>query len=181
MTQHLVLTKKLIDTTPLPVSGRTVLQDAKVPGLLVRITPAGSRTFQIYRWHQGKPVRVTVGKYPDMTIEQARKSAQQTLAQFSKGVNPNTEKRVTKAKAITLREVFAEFQTTRTLKPLTIKDMHQSLNQVFADWLDKPVASITRDMVTKKHREFGEQSLARANLGSLLAGVVEFRPCRLQG
>jgi integrase len=165
MTDSLTLTKKIIDTTPLPTEGRTVLHDAKVPGLVVRITPAGTKSFLVYRWHNGKPLRVTLGKYPAMTIEQARKAAQQTLAQLSTGTNPNKEKRTAKAKAVTVGEVFAEFKNTRTLKPLTIKDMTQSLNQVFGDWLDKPMTSITREMVTRKHREFGEQSQARANLG----------------
>ena len=165
MTDSIILTKKIIDSTPLPTKGRTVLHDAKVPGLVVRVTPAGSKSFLIYRWHDGKPLRVTLGKYPAMTIEQARRAAQQTLAQLSTGTNPNKEKRVAKAKAVTVSEVFAEFQNTRALKPLTVKDMTQSMNQVFADWLDKPIASITRDMVTKRHRDFGEQSQARANLG----------------
>ena len=163
MAESVVLTKKIIDSTPLPLSGRTVLYDAKVPGLVVRITPAGSRSFLIYRWLAGKPLRVTLGKYPAMTIEQARRAAQQSLAKLSLGVNPNQEKKATKIKGITLQQVFDEYKETRTLKALTMKDMERAMNEIFKDWQHKPISSLTRDAVVQLHRSAGQTSKARTN------------------
>ena len=37
------------------------------------------------------------------------------------------------------------------------------MKQVFTDWFNKPLLDITKDMVAKRHREFGERSKARAN------------------
>lgn len=161
------LTKKTIDDFPAPESGRSFIADSKVPGLLVQITPAGTKSFQIYRKANGKPVRVTLGRYPDMTIEQARKAGMEALSKMAGGTNPNEEKRRARLEAKTLAEVFADYQESRKdLKPTTAKDMARAIREMFPDWQDKPLSRITPAMVERRHADFGEQrSEARANLG----------------
>ncbi|MBY0280814.1 MAG: Arm DNA-binding domain-containing protein [Alphaproteobacteria bacterium] len=67
-------TKAILDTLPLPRQGqRTVYHDKKTNGLQIRVTSAGVKTFCLYRRiKNGSPERVTLGRYPDMSIEQAR-------------------------------------------------------------------------------------------------------------
>jgi integrase len=82
------------------------------------------------------------------------------------GGNPNSEKKVEKAKGVTLAEAVAAYQTTRTLKPTTIRDMNVALRHIAEDWMNRPLAKITPAMIEKRHREFAEsRSPARANLG----------------
>jgi len=160
------LTKKAIDDFPAPESGRSFLADTKVPGLLVQITPNGTRSFQVYRKVSGKPIRVTLGRYPDMTIEQARKAAMEALSKLAGGTNPNEEKQRIKLASKSVREALAEYQEARKdLKPRTRSDMASAFKEVFPDWLDKPLSKITPSMVEKRHREHGQtRSEARANL-----------------
>lgn len=159
-------TKKEIEALPLPTPGqRATYHDTKTPGLQIRVTSAGVKSFAVVRKLAGKPVRVTLGRYPDMTIEQARKLAKKAVSDLAEGTNPNDGKREERARAITLQEVFDAYLTRRkTLKPGTVADMRRCMKESFSDWLRKPITAITPEMVIKRHEQRGEQSEARANL-----------------
>lgn len=158
-------TKKRIDSLPTPVKGKRVqYHDDKTSGLILRITDTGNKSFQVYKKINGKPIRVTLGKYPSMTIEQARKLAMQKLAELADGINPNLKKKADKVKGITLIECFDDYLRTKTkLKPGTVHDYKRVMRAGFGDWQDKPLKEITRDMVATKHRALGKHSHARAN------------------
>lgn len=52
----------------------------------------------------------------------------------------------------------------KDLKPTTTIDYGRALNQVVPDWFCKPITSITREMIAKRHAEHGEtKSKARLN------------------
>ena len=168
--RKLNFTKAAIESEPLPETGRTTIHDAggreSVPGLILRITPAGARSFQVYKKLDGKPVRVTLGKYPDLTIEQARREAKVAIAKLVTGTNPNAEKRVDKARAVTLSEALEDYIGNRPLKSTTIKDMQVAITHIAGDWLKMPLAKITPAMIQRRHKDFaGARSPARANLG----------------
>jgi len=165
MSEKITLTKKVIEAAPMPASGRAYLHDAKVSGLLVQITPAGTRSWQVYRKLNGKPVRVTLGRYPDMTIEQARKAAMLTLSSLAGGVNRTDTKRTARVKAVTLAKAIEHYTEARSgLKQSTVADIHKAFRQVIPDWQDKPLSKITAAMVQKRHREHAARSKARANV-----------------
>lgn len=64
-------TKKALDDLPLPAtaSTRTETYDANVSGLIIRVTSTGAKTFQVLKRANGVLKRVTLGRYPGMTIE----------------------------------------------------------------------------------------------------------------
>lgn len=69
-----------------PYSGAPELTDGD--GLSVRITPGGTITFQYrYRWN-GKPVRLTVGRYPAVTLKDARVIVGEMRELYTKGIPP---------------------------------------------------------------------------------------------
>ena len=87
-------TKKLLQDLPTPDKGkRAYYYDNKVRGLGIAITDKGTKTFIVYRKVNGKPERVTLGYFPDLTIENARGLASEANAQIAIGKNPNKEKR----------------------------------------------------------------------------------------
>ncbi len=86
--------KKRIDSLPLPSTGkRLYVYDTKVRGLELMVTLQGAKSFKVYRKFNNKPIRVTLGKYPEMSVEQARHEAQRIIAEMNKGKNPNEEKK----------------------------------------------------------------------------------------
>ncbi|MBV5330653.1 MAG: site-specific integrase [Chlorobium sp.] len=74
-------------------STRRYIHDSKESGLLLQITGSGRKSFQLYKKHQGKPVRVTIGTFPDTSVEQARKKAREIKVELSNGVNRTDQQR----------------------------------------------------------------------------------------
>lgn len=125
----------------------------------------------------GKVRRITLGRYGELTAEQARKEAKKLLGQIATGIDPIAEKQQSKAQAITLVEVFEDYKKARkALKNKTLYDYQRVLNTVFMDWKNKPLTSITKDKVAKKHTMLGnEHGQAYANLSMrLLRALFNF-------
>lgn len=104
-------TKKALDSLPLPAEGkRAHYTDTKVPGLELRVTAKGTMTFCCQRWIKdtARPERVTLGRYPGMTIEQARKAAYRVNGAIAEGDNPAAIRRQLKGEP-TLAELFADY------------------------------------------------------------------------
>lgn len=54
--------------------------DSIVPGLKVRVAKSGSKTFAVVRKHHGKAVRARIGRYPSVSLSEARERAIQAMA-----------------------------------------------------------------------------------------------------
>lgn len=164
MPERLNFTKKLLaDHPPAPPGKRLYLHDARVVGLLVQITHTGHKSFQVLRRKNGRYHRVTLGKFPDLTIEQARRLAAGALGQLAEGIDVNRAKRAERHVGITLAGVFEDYLAARQLKPVSVDD-YKKVMAYLTDWHGKPISAITRDMVSRRHTELGKRSRAQANL-----------------
>lgn len=158
-------TKTALTKLPAPETGRAYYHDSEQKGLLLQVTAAGTKSFQAYRRVNGIPVRVTLGKFPEMSVEAAKGAALGQLSTMVGGINPNAKEKDDAKAGITLKAVFADYLAARnSLKPGTIKDYTRLLEvEAFSDWLDTPIKKLTRDRVVKRHAELGARSEARAN------------------
>lgn len=69
-------------------SKRLEISDSNTAGLFLRITTNGSKSF-VYRYRFGKKVkRYTIGKYPSVSLANARKEARELAYVVSKGNDP---------------------------------------------------------------------------------------------
>ena len=80
-------TKKAIDVLAVPKS-ITTYHDSVTRGLKLIVRPTGTRTFVLYRKISGRPERITLGRFPDLSVEQARAKADAYNADIAKGKNP---------------------------------------------------------------------------------------------
>jgi len=165
------ITKAIIDKLVVPealTKGRTAQKryyDNAMKGFGVRVTSGGTKAFFIEKLVNNKLRRLTIGHYPHLTVEQARKEAQKLLGQIATGIDPVAEKKERKAKSVTLKEVFAEYLNARkALKLTTVLDYQRIMKESFLDWQNKPILDISKDMVAARHSHLGERSEARANL-----------------
>ncbi|MCK5738186.1 integrase family protein [bacterium] len=141
-----------------------------IPGLRVRVNPTGRKVF-VYEGYVGnKQRRVTLGQYGKITLKEAQDIAKGHGEKFAKGVDPVIVKQQAKGKAITLGEaadLYIEARTAKNakkpLKPSTVYDIRICM-KALSDWKKRPVTSITRSMIQKRHLLLGEKSPARANL-----------------
>jgi len=168
MNKTLEFNKTALKALPSPASGRVYYHDTKQPSLLLQITSTGTKSFQVYKRVGGKPVRVTLGKFPDLTVQNARKEAIKRLGDIGNGINPNAKKKDDAKANITLKEVFADYLNTRkALKLGTIKDYTRLLEvEAFSDWLELPLKSLSRDKVEARHTKLGESTKAKPCSGA---------------
>ncbi len=108
MNNKINFTKISIDSLPQPEQGkRDIYHDIKTPGLQLRVTSV--KTFFINRRIKlGNPERITLGRYPDMTIEQARRKTKEIIHDIAEGKNPAEIKRG-KHTELTFGDLFAEY------------------------------------------------------------------------
>ena len=158
ISKNLRITKTCVDRIDFPSSGQTFIRDDLLKGFALRVTP-GSKSFIVEKRIDGKNRRITLGRYPEITVEQARKEAQILLGQIATGNNPIAEKEAARMRGVTLSEAFESFLTARNnLKPRTIYDYRRLVSVVFEAWLNKPLLSITKSMVALRHQHLGEKS-----------------------
>jgi integrase len=85
------------------------------------------------------------------------KRTQAALTDIATGVNPTAEKRKQRFRNITLQDLFDRYLTDKSeLREASIKDYTKIMNSpfAFADWLNKPINEITRDMVLVRRKQF---------------------------
>jgi integrase len=67
---------------------RLELWDARIPGFGVRVSNAGTKTFILMYRHRGRPRRLTLGRYPVLSLADARTRATEALLTVNQGMDP---------------------------------------------------------------------------------------------
>jgi integrase len=156
-------TQAKIKELPSPESGRFDYSDTEITKLVCRVSYTGNKSFIVTKRVNGKLKNVTIGKFPDISVIEARKRAQAILNDLNSGIDPTANKRKNKIEVTPLGEVLELYLSDRDLKPYTIKDYRYKLNLGFSDWLAKPVNSIKEDMVLKRHKKISQTGKTTAN------------------
>ncbi|ENZ8418297.1 site-specific integrase [Klebsiella pneumoniae] len=133
---------KLRSINAKPYSGAAEVTDGD--GLSVRITPTGTITFQFrYRWN-GKPVRLSIGRYPAMSLKEARVVVGEMRELYLKGLNPKNYFAKEDGE-LTLKECLDQWwgKYVETLKPNT-QTLYKSVvyNTMYTEFPDAPVVNI---------------------------------------
>jgi integrase len=150
-------TQGRIKDLPSPESGRVEYHDIGCPKLTCRVSSTGVKSFVVLKWTGKTTQRVTLGRFPDMSVDEARKRTQSALTTIATGINPTEVKRQQRFKNITLQVLFDRYLADKSeLREASIKDYTKIMNSPagFLDWLSKPINEITRDMVLARRKQF---------------------------
>ena len=105
---RLKLTKTIVDAAQ-PMKDPYELRDAAIPGFLLKVTPTGRKVFMVaYVANNGQRRKPAIGRFGEITVEQARTIAQDWLADVRKGKDPSAEKSAAR-RAPTVEELFERF------------------------------------------------------------------------
>jgi integrase len=123
--------------------------DDEVRGLHLRVTPAGAKTFGVFRRVRGasNPARVTIGRWPTVSVKQARAKAQQLLAAIAQAENPAEARRALREE-LTLGELFERYIADREAsgKRSTV-DIRANFERYLGEMPDEPVKKHGRKRV----------------------------------
>ena len=163
MEKHFLFTQERLRKLPVPASGRVEYFDTKQQKLRLRVTSTGAISFAVVKRLDDKLKRVTIGKWPEVSIAKAREDAIQILDEIRKGNDPVAAKRKKKLSSTKLEDVLEQYLKERDLKPNTIESYRYKLKLGFSDWLSNPVSKISEDMVLKRHKELTKRGKTTAN------------------
>ncbi len=155
--QKVKITKTVVDRLRPPASGQSFLRDSHLSGFGVRITYQGAKSFIVEKRINGRVRRMTLGRFGELTVEQARREAQKLLGKVAQGTDPIAEKQKARMLSISLSKAFDEFKISRkNLRPKTLYNYGRIFEVAFLDWHTKTLNDISKAMVAKKHRDLGE-------------------------
>lgn len=121
-------------------------------GLYLEVTPAGSKLWRMkFRQANGKENRLAFGKYPDVSLEQARKKRDEARSLKAAGIDPGENKKAKKAAdaeaaSNTFEKIGREWHANRleTWTPQTAKDILNRLEKdIFPEIGSLPIHAIT--------------------------------------
>src|SRR5262249_24524021 len=126
---------------------RATYLDAKTIGLQIRVTPNGVKTFSVFRRVKGgSPERVTLGRYPALSVEQARRQAAEINAAIENRQNPADIKRAHKAE-LTFSDLVQEYleRHSKPLKRTWAEDVSK-----YEQYLQKPLGAKKLSAITRR-------------------------------
>lgn len=140
---------------------RPIIWDGIVPSFGARVTDKGVRTFIVKRrLGEGGPlVTVTLGRYPAVTLEQARTRARAAIADLGKGEHPRekaeAERRENeRRRANTFEAVAGAFIDNHVAKLRSRKVVEAAIRaDLVTRWGRRPITSITRSDVIEVIRD----------------------------
>lgn len=164
--QSVKLTKRVVDSASVPASGQLFLRDELLKGFALRVTVNGVRSFVFEKRIGGKVKRLTLGRYGELTVEQARREATKLAGQVAMGMNPIAAREHERLATTRLKDAFEDFKKARKdLKARTLYDYERLLKVAFEDYQEKPLVRLTKDVVVQLHAKMGEKrGEAYANL-----------------
>ena len=146
------LTDLFVERAQPPTHGRIEYFDASFPGLALRITAKGGKSWcAFYRFH-GRLRRLTIGTYPAIKPAQARREATAALERVRAGFDPAEEKRSRRngrsLKPDTFDAVaydYLERHLRKNCAASTYKEAKRDLEKnLIVKWPNRELASISR-------------------------------------
>jgi integrase len=132
------------------------VRDKAVVGLLVAVNKH-TKSYKIQRdlRKNGKPrtIKRTLGRTDQMSLAQARATAQGLLSQIQQGIDINAADRPNNG-IWTVAQMFAEYIADlgrRDCSPHTSRAVRVQLERYLSDWKEVPIDRVTRAMARARH------------------------------
>jgi integrase len=146
------LTDLFVERVQAPARGRAEYFDAGFPGLALRVTDHGRKSWALFYRFNGRLRRFTIGRYPAIKPAQARREATTALERMRQGIDPAEEKRARRDLPLpeaetfeTLVKDYLERYVSKNCAPATFQEAKRDLeHNVMPEWRGRPIAGISR-------------------------------------
>ena len=148
-----------------PDDDRYWTYDSKTPSLALMVTKTGAKAFYLYRRVNGRPQRIRLGGFPELTVEQARKEAAKINGDIARGTDPQERKRRLRRQA-TLGDVFDHYVKSHLELHSTANSLREDVRRFekhLASWRTRRLDSIRTEEVAALHARLGRKARVEAN------------------
>jgi len=180
-----------------PATGQVEIWDGKLPGFGIRVSSTGAKSFVLVYRHAGKARRLTLGRYPMLTLADAREKATAAIRQLDENIDPApTKEELYRQEQLRIiyrfEDVVASFVTLhceRHNRAITTKETARILrNRFISRWAERDIREITRVEIIRlldRIVEEGTPSAANHALSAIRKffnwcverGMLEMSPC----
>lgn len=121
--REFTFSKARITRLPAPTTGRVEYRDLDQPGLVLRVSATGARTFNALLWINSKRrlERMTIGRFPNVAVDTARQRVRDLIGEVARGGNPADDKRKYLAQS-TLGTAFDAYVADRRARGMRAAD-----------------------------------------------------------
>lgn len=153
------LTKPTVTNAPLATDPpQYIIWDTETKGFGLRVSRQ-TKSFIFKGRVHGKVRKVTIGSASDLTVSKARDKANAYAVEMRAGTDPKARKARDSATEITLRDSLDDYlDSNRRLKDRTRDEYRAVIKRKLSDWLDKPLATITPQMVKRRYQKLTEEA-----------------------
>jgi hypothetical protein len=129
-----------------PADARAEIVDALVPGLRLVVQPTGVKSWALRYSFGRRHHKMTIGRYPKISLSDARDAARDALQRLARGVDPSTGPRSGVAVDASFAAAVADYKTLHVakLRPATIYYVTRELDAAVEAWRGQPLKSIRR-------------------------------------
>lgn len=142
------LTKATVDRLPFAEQGQILYWDTKLRGFGLLV----GRQTKTYVAQRSGGRRKTLGRADHLRADEAREKALGVLSDLAAGEEPEV-KLLTLGQAA---DMHRRRMRNKGCSPRSLADLDYYLTNYLADWLDRPLAEITRADAATRHRKIGK-------------------------
>jgi integrase len=147
--RHVLTDKQIEKAKAAPQGQRSMLWDALIPSLALRITDKGHKTFVIQRRVKGRMVKLTLGEYPALGLAKARENARNALSEMTRGIDPR-QSQTPRVTSSGLRrdsfeaavESYIKREVEKNRRPRTQDEIVRPLRKLIPQWGTLPLSEI---------------------------------------
>jgi integrase len=157
-------TKQRLEALPIPPAKRTYTYDDKAEGLCLCVTPAGNKTFYLYRWFNGKPIRMPLGPFgghTGLSVDNARDLCRNAISDLAKGIDPRKARQDARqpSNEPTLADLWTEYLELHAKpKKRTWRDDERQYTKYMSKLHGKRLSDIDDTAVAKWHAKVAKDN-----------------------
>ncbi|MBP6007358.1 MAG: site-specific integrase [Rhodoferax sp.] len=155
MKNELNFTKPSVESLPPASAGtRATWHDTEQPGLILRVTDTGAKSYYAYaRVKGGNPERVRIGDADKFTPTQARAKAKEIVFKLTNGESFAGANKVLKAEA-TLNDMLTEYFARAPMKPRSLAEYKALQTRYISEGLGKfKLSKVTPAALARLHSD----------------------------
>src|SRR6185437_4313958 len=169
--QKFNFTRRALERIPVPQEQRAISFDRGIAGLGFMVFPSGVRSFFHRRWVRGTAERTTLGRFPEMSIEQAREEAGRLNAAIAKwklsgyrGESPFHRPLDEITFGALVEDYIERHVKGHAAHPgRATQEVRWAVDRHLAPWKATKLGDLTRADMVRLHRDIGEKHKTSAN------------------